>query len=177
MLRQLANSLRYKKDNVPVLKVVEISEIAKTIIRDYDNSLLTNPGPLNVDDFVEFYLGYDIEEVYLSNDLCYYGRCVFYDEEVIPIYLPDEGKHDYIWDRSETILIDAQLSENPTKENLRRFTLMHEAGHAILHPRYYQNNGDQLILFETEEFEEENRSKASSTAEIISDYTIGKNES
>lgn len=130
-----------------------------------------------MDDFVEFYLKLDIEEVFLSHNLCYLGGCVFQDDEVIPIYLPDKEEINYLVGRRNTILIDAQLSEEPKMKNLRRFTLMHEASHAILHRRYYcyDYDNEQLSLFDTDSLLVcEDIKQASSKAE--NDNCYSKNE-
>lgn len=175
MLDKIGYVFPHKKDNVPVLSLSNIEDLTSMIVADYNSELLETPTPFDVDDFIEFYLEYNIEEVHLSKNQCYLGRCVFNDSDVIPIYLPEKDDVTWLTNRSKTILLDARLSEQPNMNHLRRFTLMHEAGHAVQHQKYYSDTQNQLALFDVDDYTSENLNKnASSRPENVLTFGEGR---
>lgn len=171
MFEKYGLKIGYKKNNVPVLSVANIELLTISILEDYNPELLSSIKALDVDDFIEFYLGFEIEEVHLSHNNCYFGRCVFSDNEVIPIFRPESNSVYYLHQKANTIFIEANLSLDPTKNNLRRFTLMHESGHAVQHKRYFNADEDQLSLFDVNDYcSTQVNKKASSNYETISSF-------
>lgn len=152
MIEKFLPSLKYKSNKIPVLSFLDIEQLALEIIKDYNAKYLSHPCAFDVDDFIEFYLGCEIEIVHLSHNQCYFGRYVFNDDEIIPAYFPERNQVYRLDVSSNTILLDAYLTDASERENLRRFTLMHEAGHGVQHQRYYKVPGDQLSLFSMDDY-------------------------
>ncbi|MHA6647236.1 ImmA/IrrE family metallo-endopeptidase [Aerococcus urinae] len=167
MIEKFKSDVWYRTNNVPVLSFKEIEQLAVDIISDYDLKYLKEPQSFDVDDFIEFYLGCDIEIVHLSHNHCYFGRYVFNEGEDVPIYYPETNKVYALQTDPNTILLDAYLTETPEREHLRRFTLMHEGGHGVTHQRYYKGIDKQLTLFDMDDYGEP---QASSTSNSILGY-------
>lgn len=167
MIEKFKSDVRYKTNNVPVLSFKEIEQLAVDIISDYEPKYLKKPQSFDVDDFIEFYLGCEIEIVHLSHNHCYFGRYIFNEAEDIPIYCPETKKVYELQTDPNTILLDAYLTETPEREHLRRFTLMHEGGHGVKHQRYYRGIDKQLTFFDMNDYEEP---QASSTSNSILGY-------
>lgn len=139
--------IRYRSNKIPHLSQPEVEDLALTLIKGYNPDLLMNPQELNVDDFAEFFLELEIEYHYLSHNRCYYGMFVFNDSDSIPVYNPSDNSVRSLTNVQDTILLDCSLTEE-RNENLRKFTLIHECAHSILHRPYFSRCEDQLTLFE-----------------------------
>lgn len=126
--------LKCNRNNVPVLSNREIDDVIGTILRDYNPRLLTDPQPLNVEDFVECYLGLHTCYADLSHSGCVLGMMVFVDG---PVYLYDKERREVYEElvKANTVLIDSGLSSN--REHALRSTFGHEGVHYIIHPDYY----------------------------------------
>ncbi len=147
MLNRFSMGLKYKKNNVPILSQLEIEYLAKLLIQEYNSELLTTPKALDVDDFTEFFLELDIEYHHLSNNNCYFGMYVFNDSDRIPVYYPWDNTVRELTNKERTILLDSDF-DGTHNEKLRRFTLLHECSHALLHRRYFERTDEQLALFD-----------------------------
>ena len=137
---------RKKNNGVPVLSKIEIDEIAEVFILDYSPEMLDNPQPVNIDLFIEEYLGLTIDYHYLSNDGRFLGMTVFNDTSRIIEYLPEYNCADYCSASAGTIIIDTSLTEN-IQLNRYRYTGGHESGHWIFHRDYFNYDPDQLTFF------------------------------
>lgn len=143
---------RYNKNDNPIIKDVEIEELAQILVKDYKDSLLKEPGKINAYHFLESYLGATIEFKYI-----YYGQ---YEEPIWGMVAFNNGDVLKIFDREnlctrlielkeKTVVIDLDITEG--KEGLELFTCLHEGGHLWMHPRVFRRNEDQLSLFDMEE--------------------------
>lgn len=142
-------SFRVKKNGVPILSKENIEIIGENFIRDFCPEALSRPQAINIDDFVELYLGMTIDYQYLSNDGRYLGMTVFNDTDRVIIYDPEKNIADYLHADARTVLIDnSLLAEN--QGHRYRYTMGHEGAHDILHSGYYSYNPDQLSLFGNE---------------------------
>lgn len=153
MLNRFSLGLRHKKNNVPILSQQDIECLAKMLIKEYNSDLLTTPNALDVDDFTEFFLELEMEYYYLSHNGCYFGMYVFNDSDKIPVYYPSDNTVRTLSNKEGTILLDSYL-DGINNEPLRRFTLLHECSHALLHRQYYEKSEDQLSLFDFDELED-----------------------
>lgn len=138
---------RKKRNNVPILRKNEIDEIAEEYVFDYCPEAVCNPQPIDIDFFIEGYLGLTLDYHFLSNNGMYLGMTVFNDTSKIPVFIPEEGRADYLSASSGTVIIDTFLT---TEDNINRYryTCGHEAGHWIFHRAFYDYNPNQLTLFE-----------------------------
>ena len=82
---------RKRKDNIPVLSKLEIDEIAGGYLLDFYPDAVANPQPVNVELFLESYLGLTLDYQYLSNDGRYLGMTVFNDTNSIPVFIPENN--------------------------------------------------------------------------------------
>lgn len=76
-----------KKNNTPILKDVEIDDLAEMILYDYKPKLLKEPGPINYLHFLESYLGATIEfkDIYYD-DKPIWGATSFNDDEPLKVF-------------------------------------------------------------------------------------------
>ena len=75
--------LRYGANGVPILSNNGIDSQAEALIADYDPSLLKTPRALDVDDFIENYIGLRLHYTYLSHKGFIWGRMVFHNTKII----------------------------------------------------------------------------------------------
>lgn len=137
-----------KPNGVPVLSKKEIEVIGENFLRDFCPDALTNPQPVDVERFLELYLGLKIDYQFLSNDGRYLGMMVFNDTDKVVIYDPEKNEADYIHADARTVLIDNRLLEE-NQEHRYRYTIGHECGHDVLHSGFYSYNPNQVSFFDT----------------------------
>ena len=140
-------SFRVKKNGVPILSKENIEIIGENFIRDFCPVALQTPQAIDIDEFVEFYLGMKIDYQYLSNDGRYLGMTVFNDTDKVIIYDPENNQADYLHADARTVLIDnSLLAEN--QEHRYRYTIGHEGAHDIFHSGYYAYDPNQISMFD-----------------------------
>ena len=132
-------SFRTKANGVPILSKKEINDIGFQMIMDFDQTIAYQPGPLDIERFLEFYLKMTADYQYLSHNGVYLGMTVFNDTDRIPVYDPYTHRAKYIHADANTVIIDTSLVEEKSQEHRLRFTQAHEAGHAILHKQCFSN--------------------------------------
>ncbi|MDO4564676.1 MAG: ImmA/IrrE family metallo-endopeptidase [Clostridia bacterium] len=140
-------SFRVKKNGVPVLSKDEIDCIGERYVQDFCPEVLVHPAPVDIESFVENYLGITPDYQYLSHNGVYLGMTVFNDTDKVPVFDPSTGRAEYISAKARTIIIDNRLLEE-NQQHRYRFTLGHEAGHDIFHSGFFGYNPDQLTLFD-----------------------------
>lgn len=132
---------------VPILSKDEIEIIGENFIRDFCPDALRNPQPIDIEYFLEGYLGLKIDYQYLSNDGRYLGMMVFNATDKVMIYDPERNVADYLHADARTVIIDnTLLAEN--QEHRYRYTMAHESGHDIFHWKYYGINPNQISMFD-----------------------------
>ena len=141
-------SFRVKKNGVPILSKDEIDCIGERYVQDFCPEVLSHPAPVDIESFIENYLGITPDYQYLSHNGVYLGMTVFNDTNKVPVYDPSTGNAEYISAKARTIIIDNRLLEE-NQQHRYRFTLGHEAGHDIFHSGFFGYNPDQLSLFDT----------------------------
>ena len=109
-------SFRVKKNGVPILSKEEIDGIGERYVQDFCPEVLSHPAPVDIESFVENYLGITPDYQYLSHNGIYLGMTVFNDTNKVPVYDPRTGRAEYISAKARTIIIDNRLLE----ENHRR---------------------------------------------------------
>lgn len=139
-------SFQTKKSGVPVLSKKEIDFIAERYIMDFQPDILKNPSPVDIDGFLENYLGTTPDYQLLSHNGIYLGMTVFNDTNCISVYDLVNNRAEYISAKANTVIIDSRLLEE-NQEHRYRFTAGHEAGHVVFHTSYFAYDPDQLSLF------------------------------
>jgi Zn-dependent peptidase ImmA (M78 family) len=128
----------YTLSQVPYISDSALDQYAEAVVRDAMPEVLSTPTIIDVDRFIEFYLFMPVECKQISYDHRILAMTAFnmgivqvVDQSGITIPLAvEEG----------TLIIDPILTE---KRNFarRRFTIMHEAAHWLIHrPAFSQDN-------------------------------------
>ena len=125
-------SLRVKNNGVPILSKAEIDAIGERFVQDFQPEVLTNPSPVDIEGFIEFYLGMTPDYQYLSHNGVYLGVTVFNDTNKVPVFDPATNRAEYISAKARTVIIDNRLLDESQRHRYR-FTLGHEGGHDIFH--------------------------------------------
>ena len=127
-----------KPNGVPLLSNRDIELDAVAILKDFNPSLLTAPGPIDIERFTESYLDLNLDFNWLSNNQTMLGRMVFHNT-IIPVYNPSVKIAEDFPVKANTVIIDNSLLDI---EVLLRSTIAHECGHAIYHRSFYDRTAN-----------------------------------
>ena len=141
-------NFRVNRNGVPILSKKEINAAAESFVADFQSSALKQPEPLDIEAFMELYLGMTPDYQYLSHNGIYLGMTIFNDTDKVPIYDPRTNRAEYIHADANTVIIDRRLIEDARQEHRCRFTEGHECGHGIWHSRYFYRDPNQLSFLE-----------------------------
>ncbi|MCD7801905.1 MAG: ImmA/IrrE family metallo-endopeptidase [Clostridiales bacterium] len=130
--------LRYSRSGMPIISNEEIDALGERMAVDFDQTVLLNPHPIDIERFVEKYLKMPIEFMYLSHCGVYLGTTVFQTTDYLPVFIPEDKCADYAHVEAGTVVIDGTLDDE-SQEHRLRFTLGHEGGHGVFHPTYFLN--------------------------------------
>ena len=136
-----------KRSGAPVLSRKEIDDIGENLVSDFNPAAMQMPQEIDIDLFVQDYLGADQDFQYLSHCSVYLGMTVFNDTDKVPVYDPVQNRAEYISSRANTIIIDQTLLEEK-QEHRYRFTMGHEASHVFLHTPYFAYDPNQITLMD-----------------------------
>jgi len=144
-------SFKTKRNHIPILSKQDIETIGEKYLYNFCPDALKTPQAIDVDEFVECYLGATLDYQYLSNDGRYLGMTVFNDTGKVIVFDPGLKQADYIHADAKTIIIDNSLIKNHSIASQRhryRYTVGHEGGHIVFHSSYYYYDPMQLSLFD-----------------------------
>ena len=136
-----------KRSGAPVLSRKDIDIIGENLVSDFNPDAMQTPQEIDIDLFVQDYLGTDQDFQYLSHCGVYLGMTVFNDTDKVPVYDPIQNRAEYISARANTIIIDRTLLEE-NQEHRYRFTMGHEASHVFLHTPYFAYDPNQITLMD-----------------------------
>lgn len=139
---------RVSKTGVPILSKKEINDAAEAFVLDFQSSALRQPEPLDIEGFMELYLGMIPDFQYLSHNGIYLGMTIFNDTDKVPVYDPLNNRAEYIHADANTVIIDRRLIEDDRQAHRCRFTEGHECGHGIWHTQYFYRDPNQLSFLE-----------------------------
>lgn len=134
---------RTKANRVPILSKRDISKIGEEFVKDFQPEAITRPQPVDVEAFLELYLGMNIDYQYLSHNGVYLGMTVFNDTDKVIIFSDETQRAEYLRAKAGTVIIDRRLLAEQQKHRLR-FTFGHECGHGIFHAQYFQANARRI---------------------------------
>ena len=77
-----------KRSGAPVLSRKEIDIIGENLVSDFNPDAMHTPQEIDIDLFVQDYLGADQDFQYLSHCGVYLGMTVFNDTDKVPVYDP-----------------------------------------------------------------------------------------
>lgn len=136
---------RTKSNGVPILSKDDMDFIAEYILRNYNEKAISEPSAVDIEHFIERYLGLQMDYQDLTHNRSILGMMVFNDCH-IPVYDADNQEAKYIQVDEGTALFDNSLLEKD-QQRRGRFTVGHEASHWIFHKKKYWVNPDQLSFF------------------------------
>ena len=139
-------SYRTQRNGVPVLKKEEIDAIGEAYVQDFQPEILRNPAPVDIEGFIECYLGMTTDYQYLSHNGIYLGMTVFNDTDKVIVWSPDTNRAEYVSAKARTVIVDNRLLEE-SQQHRYRFTLGHEGGHDIFHSAFFHYDPNQMSLF------------------------------
>lgn len=126
----------YTLSNVPYLTYDVLEEYAEQIVADFAPERLHTPGQLDVDRFVEFYLGLSVEYHRICYDRKVLGMTAFNDGH-IDVANEKTGMPEKLYVKEGTIVIDTSLTSKRNIPRLR-FTMVHEGGgHWLMHRKAF----------------------------------------
>ena len=88
-------SFRVKKNGVPIVSKKELDAIGERFVRDFQPEVLKNPAPVDIDGFIECYLGMTPDYQFLSHNGIYLGMTVFNDTNKVPVFDPVNQRAEY----------------------------------------------------------------------------------
>jgi Zn-dependent peptidase ImmA (M78 family) len=125
----------YTMSQVPYITYDALEEYAERIVRDFAPALVNTPGILNVDEFLEYYLGLTVD----FRRICYNRKVLgvtAFNNGMVDV-INDYGQPDQMPVTAGTVIIDTSLTQKRNEPRLR-FTMMHEGGgHWLLHRRAF----------------------------------------
>lgn len=133
-------------NSLPILSRGNIDFIAEEFLKDFQPEALKKTMAIDVDGFIENYLGATPDYQYLSHNMIYLGMTIFNDTNSVIIYDPSTERAEYISEKANTVIIDNRLL-NENQEHRYRFTLGHESGHLVFHKAYFERQKRLSELF------------------------------
>jgi len=121
----------YSLSQVPYITYDALEEYAESLVRDFSPDSLLKPGAVDIDRFMEYYIGLNIDFRHIHYDRVVLGMTAFSDG-VIDVLNIDTNQPEPMFLKRGTVVIDTSLS---LKRNVkkRRFIMTHESAHWLLH--------------------------------------------
>lgn len=135
-----------KKNGLPILTKTQIDNLADSLACQFCPDIIEKPHEIDMDKFIEKFLGFDMDILYLSHCGCYLGATVFQDMK-FPVFNIETFKPELANIPANTIIIDGTLyqqMEQSGNEGRYRFTQAHECGHAIMHPDFFKSQSTSI---------------------------------
>ena len=134
-----------REGGIPILKNDQIDNDAEYVLGLYDRTLLTDPHPLDVEDFTERLLGFNIDYMDITNNESIWGMMVYNNRNVI-VYDREAKDIRLCPVAANTVVLDNSLLDEGN-EFIFRSTMMHECGHGLYHRQIFCEDDNQLSLF------------------------------
>ena len=148
------NCSRTSEDMTPVIRDIEIAKFAQSVLYDYRPELLTftsygedpyyEPALLDPYDFAQNYLGSNIEvhDIYTAKKGELIAGAAVFNYQKVKVFDKANMCTREILVPPNTILLDNETVDHWHK-GFEFFTIMHEAGHLMLHQRVYKREPKQ----------------------------------
>ena len=133
-------SIPVNNHNIPVISNFEIDDYAQALVEEFAPECIKAPLSFDIQHFVRQQLGCRIASMYLSPDGNLLGE-TFFRPAVITVYRQDGTADRQVSVPERTILLDSRLLPRP---GAARFTLAHEAGHLLMHEKYYASRAARM---------------------------------
>jgi hypothetical protein len=128
----------YTFSQVPYITYGALDDYAETLVRDAMPGRLNVPGPIDVEGFVEYYLGLSVEFRRICYDRKILGMTAFNDGYV-QVVNEQNGLPEFLPVDAGTVILDTSLSAKRSLPRLR-FTAMHEGAHWLLHRKAFSED-------------------------------------
>ena len=125
----------YTFSQVPYITYDALEEYAMSVVGDFAPERLNCPGILDVDAFLEFYLGMTVDFRRICYNKQVLGMTAFNDGTV-EVMDEDTGLIVELPVTAGTVVIDSSLNSK-RNEARRRFTMLHERSHWLLHRKAF----------------------------------------
>lgn len=141
------NHYKKTKNGGLYLRYSEIENITETLLNDYRPDLLSNPGAIKYDDFLENYLGADLQYQYLysSSDEGDILGCSVFSSQRIAVFDKDTMTKEFISCPAGSVILDMSLIDG-TRQIQENITGLHEGGHIYLHDYWFSDYKGQRSL-------------------------------
>jgi len=120
----------YSFSQVPYITYDALDDYAEKLVWDFAPTLLRNPGAINLEEFLEYYLRLTMD----YRRICFNKRVLgvtAFNDGLVDI-IDDQGKPDQLEVTKGTVIIDTSLM-GEKNEHRMRFTGMHEGVHWMIH--------------------------------------------
>jgi len=117
--------------HVPYITYDVLDAYAEAIVADFEPKLLIKPGIVNVEAFIEYYLGLSIRYLHICYGHKVLGMTAF-NTGLLDVVDDETGLPDSVPVMEGTVILDTSLTTKRSLPRLR-FTTMHEASHWMLH--------------------------------------------
>ena len=121
----------YSFSRVPYISNDGLDAYAEAVIADFAPELLHTPGQVDVEAFLEFYLGLSTRYCRISYDRKVLGMTAF-NNGLLQVVDEETGTTEPIPVTSGTVILDTSLTGKRNLARLR-FTSMHEGSHWMIH--------------------------------------------
>ena len=121
----------YSLSQVPYITYEALEEYAESLVKDFSPNSLNTPGAVDIDRFMEYYMGLDTDYRHIHYDRVILGMTAFSDG-IIDVLNIDTNLPEPMFLKRGTVIIDTSLSLKRNAKK-RRFIMSHEASHWLLH--------------------------------------------
>ncbi len=129
------------------LSYKQIDELTESLLQDYKPELLREPMAIEYDDFLEGYLGVelDYQHIYTSSDEGDILGCTIFSDQKLAVFDKENMRKSYLKYDANTVVLDLSLVEGDrvVQENI---TGLHEGGHIWIHGPVLQVDKYQMVL-------------------------------
>ena len=143
---------RPTKDGGIYLSYQQIEKLTEEIIRDYRPDVLTYPQAVDYDDFLECYLGVEVDyqHIYSTGKQGDILGCTIFSEQNLPVFDKENMRKAYLRYQPITVVLDNSLVEGDRsiQENI---TGLHEGGHVWLHGSFFTVQEGQMQIDEIDQ--------------------------
>ncbi len=133
---------------VPIIRNRDIWTYAEALVGDYRPQLLRTPGALNVEHFLESYLGatIDYQDLYFGEDEDPIAGATVFHDDLIRVFDRDGMCVRLIPVAANTIIIDNETVRRGNK-GFEAFTGLHEGGHFAMHGEVFRKDPGRPSFF------------------------------
>lgn len=134
MIKFKPQRVNFADRRTPVMYDNEIDELAYSILEDYRPELLREPGKIDVEHFLEHYLGAEVQfhDIYYDDPNKPIRAITAFTKGKVKVFDRENNCVSYIDVPARTVILDNEVMESG-KEGMALFSGCHEGGHLNLH--------------------------------------------